>query len=283
MIFLAQFVVRFSFGFITIYKTTFSAIEFYVLCLATICIAAGGYIINDICDLKADLINKPKEVYITKSISKNSGYLYYIILTITGILTGIWVAFSIGMTTYSWIFIITASLLFLYSYYLQKIALIGNLLTSILVGFSIYIIYLFETTTIIFSSSFFICIVLLSISLNFLREIIKDIQDINGDYASGYKTLPILLGTKRTLNICTFIALALVFGVSLFTFNYFKDKYIFIAVMLVIIVIPLVIIASKCWNATTTLHFKIISRAIKLLMLIAILLIPLLFYTQYNA
>ncbi len=283
MIFLTQIVIRFSFEFLNIQNANFSGIEFYMLCFSTMCIAAGGYIINDIFDVKTDLINKPKEVYITRSISKTNGILYYTALTTIGVLLGVQVVFSIDKATFSWIFIIVASLLFLYSYFLQKIVLIGNLVTSFLVGFSLYIVYLFETTDIVFSSSFFISIVVLSICLNFLREIIKDIQDINGDYAAAYKTLPIILGIKRTLTICTIIAMILVFGVSLFTFIYFKNQYVFITLMLITIVIPLVIIASKCNNAETARDYKNISRALKLVMLIAILLIPLLFYSQYNA
>ena len=283
MIFLTQIVIRFSFEFLNIQNANFSGIEFYMLCFSTMCIAAGGYIINDIFDVKTDLINKPKEVYITRSISKTNGILYYTALTTIGVLLGVQVAFSIDKATFRWIFTMVASLLFLYSYFLQKIALIGNPVTSFLVGFSLYIVYLFETTDIVFSSSFFISIVVLSICLNFLREIIKDIQDINGDYAAAYKTLPIILGIKRTLTICTIIAMTLVFGVSLFTFIYFKNQYVFITLMLITIVIPLVIIASKCNNAETARDYKNISRALKLVMLIAILLIPLLFYSQYNA
>ena len=101
MIFLTQILIRFSFGFLNVHNAKFSGIEFYMLCLSTICIAAGGYIINDIFDVKTDLINKPKEVYITTSISKTNGVIYYIALTTIGVLLGVRVAFSIDIAAFS--------------------------------------------------------------------------------------------------------------------------------------------------------------------------------------
>lgn len=286
LIFATQYIIKIGLGFIEmieLYDAQLSIIDFLLLATATICIAAGGYVINDVFDVKTDRINKPKEIYITTIISKKNGVIYYSILTITGILSGCLLAYSKDLFSYAWLFIGTASLLFVYTWKLQKIALIGNLCTSILVGFSLYIVWLFGASESIYLPPLFLSIVILSISLTLIREIIKDTQDMKGDYANGYKTLPILLGTNRTLSICSFLSMATLFFVSYFTFTYFKGKYAFIAVIIISVVIPLAIVASKCWNASTTKDFKNIARLLKFIMFIGILLVPILLYLQYNA
>jgi 4-hydroxybenzoate polyprenyltransferase len=197
-------------------KSNLSNLEFCLLSLSVLLITAGGYIINDVFDIEADRINKPKKVFIDVSISKKKAFYIYLILSFTGLFTGIYISFSKGFQINSLIFIFTFLGLIFYSKNLKKVALIGNLIVSVFISFVILIVFLFEkgsskSTSIwgaidsIFSSislfyflSFYI---IFSFLLTLIREIIKDMEDIKGDKALKMKTLPIILGRKRSKSI----------------------------------------------------------------------------------
>jgi 4-hydroxybenzoate polyprenyltransferase len=88
-------------------KSNLSNLEFCLLSLSVLLITAGGYIINDVFDIEADRINKPKKVFIDVSISKKKAFYIYLILSFTGLFTGIYISFSKGFQINSLIFIFT--------------------------------------------------------------------------------------------------------------------------------------------------------------------------------
>ncbi|TVZ51539.1 4-hydroxybenzoate polyprenyltransferase [Dokdonia sp. Hel_I_53] len=282
---MTQGVLHISFNYLQRASGSIIHTDFIVLTLSTLFIAAGGYVINDFFDIKADRINKPDELYITKDISKSKALLFYCCLTFVGISLGVLLCYSVGVPVYSLLFFAIAILLYIYSFFLQRIALVGNLVISILIGFSLYIIFLIETIKTDMSeiAAAFTFMVVLAIFINFIREIIKDIQDMKGDYSMGYQTLPILLGIKRTLTICTFICLALVFNSALFAFISFRGCYIAMALILFGVSLPLAYLSSLCFNATTASELKKLARLLKLTMLMGIILIPFIIYFYTNA
>ncbi len=285
MIFVSQLVLKISFDYFEGSRNLLTYENFAILTLSTLLIAAGGYVINDYFDVKADWINKPKEVYITKTISNNQALYYYSLLTFLGIALGCWLCYKIDLIVYSTVFFLPACLLFFYSYYFQKFAIIGNLVTSSIVGFSLYIVFLFENLTdgLTEISGVFLFMVLLAICINFIREIIKDIQDMNGDFTVGFKTLPIIIGTKRALLVATFICLALVFNSALFACISFREMYFIISLLIIGVSLPLGFLASLCYNAENPYDYKLISRLLKMTMLIGIVIIPIIIYLYKNA
>ena len=143
MIVLIQLVVKFGlFDYLNV-TTALSPAMFVALMLATVFIAAGGNVINDIYDVSIDRINKPKKVLIGTKISEKAANNLYIALTFIGVSLGFIVANSIGKPSMAAIFIIIAGLLYAYASHIKSILLISNLLISVLVAMVLLIIIIF--------------------------------------------------------------------------------------------------------------------------------------------
>lgn len=179
-----------------------------ILIISTLFIAAAGYLINDYYDIKIDYVNKPNRVVIGKHIKRRPVLIIHSIFNFSGIFLGFFVSW--------WVFginILAAFLLWLYSNLLKRLPLWGNLTVSFLTGLSVFIIYFLyykniELTIMYAVFAFFISLI---------REIIKDLEDIEGDKKFGCKTLPITLGTSATKNfiyMLTFVFLTTVFMVT---------------------------------------------------------------------
>ena len=122
-------------------STNLSFIQFIVLLISILLITSAGYIINDIYDLKTDLINKPKKVIVTKQFSIAKAQQLYLFLNASGIILGIGLSLNIEKPSYSFIFIGASLLLYYYSKKFKSKPLIGNLIISFLITISILILY----------------------------------------------------------------------------------------------------------------------------------------------
>lgn len=121
-----------------------NTVEFILLILATVCIAAAGYIINNIIDQETDEIAKPEKVIVGKHISENRAYNYYIGFNIIGVLIGFYISNLIFKESFAGIFIVVAFVLYLYATQFKQSLLAGNFLVSFLVAFSILLVGLFD-------------------------------------------------------------------------------------------------------------------------------------------
>ena len=262
-----------------------SHLEFFILILSVLSITAGGYIINDINDVKADKTNKPDKVYIDVLISKKMAWRSYFALTFFGLIVGLILSFYKSLEYYSFIFILTFLGLFFYSRNLKKLSLVGNLVTSIFSALVIYIVYLFcvnyieiEKTSFEEDNSTSFLIVWLLVSLfaffafltTLIREIIKDIEDINGDLKIKAKTLPIIIGRKRASKVAFFFTCILL--VFLFiVLQFLKNDYLFLGYGIIFILLPLLYFMYKLWSAETKKDFSKLSSLMKIIMFLGIL------------
>lgn len=278
-----QFLVKYyfltGFGF----QTTLSNPLFYILVLVTICITASGYIINDIIDLKVDKINKPKKIIVENEISISNSKKLYFLLTSIGVLAGIYVSIKIGKPLYSLIFIGISATLYSYSKYLKGTVLIGNVVVSLLLSFSILILLFFDIPIRMNSMQWsmylkikFIIIIyaVFSFLLNFIREIIKDIEDVDGDYNEGLKTFPVVFGRKRARNFAIFVSFFVIFSFLFGIFNFlilepFSFIYFFILLFLL-----LLYFTYKLWFSKTKKHYSFLSNLLKIIILLGIISIP---------
>ena len=124
-------------------STEFSWLElkdFIGLAFIILFTTAAGYILNDIFDIVADKINKPKKVYISNTISVKKGWFFYWAFTIVAIVLAL--LLSEKPLHYS-IFFGAPILLYLYSKFLKKIIFVGNIVVSILVATPIYLVFIF--------------------------------------------------------------------------------------------------------------------------------------------
>ncbi|QVY66527.1 geranylgeranylglycerol-phosphate geranylgeranyltransferase [Polaribacter sp. Q13] len=263
---------------------TLTHYQFTLLAFSILLITAGGYIINDIFDIDADKINKPLKVIIGASISKKKAWILYYATSILGLLLGSYVSFTTENSAYSFFFLGTILSLFLYSKYLKKTLLIGNLIVSVLLGLVIFITVLFNEPKAnssnlleVFSNLgtgvrlllIMITYIVFSILTNLIREIIKDIEDINGDLKIKAKTLPILFGRKRASKVAFFFSAGLLVFL-LIVLQSLTNEFVLLIYGIVCILLPLLYFMYKLWIAETKKEFSKLSTLMKIIMLFGI-------------
>ena len=264
-------------------------IEYILYLTATITIVAAGYIINDIYDVEADLINKKNDVLVNKHINEKKAFRYYFIFNLTGIVCSLILSMLLNKLYLSLIFIYFVLALWHYSKKLKKSFLIGNIQVSFLVALSIINIIIFDINldNINNENKFYAQIILIYASFSFIttliREINKDIEDVKGDLTINALTLPIKIGVKKsaTLN-CIFIILTVIFIACIqhlqlkelflsnnsWGVNSFSISYCFALQIL------LLKLLYKTYNSKSRSDFIYNSKLSKNIMVIGILSIP---------
>ncbi|TDD97490.1 geranylgeranylglycerol-phosphate geranylgeranyltransferase [Flavobacterium cellulosilyticum] len=287
----------FRYGFLKLQNVSLALADwqFGLLVLATCCIAAGGYIINNIFDVETDKINKPEKVIIGKTISETLGYNLYIGFTIVGVAIGFYLSNVIEKPSFASTFIIIAVTLYLYASSLKQSFLIGNIIVALMLFFSVIIIGLFDLYPVTFEGNRPIMGLLFGILLdyaifafiiNFIREILKDLEDVEGDRNQGMNTLPIVLGTAKTAKVVfgsSFIPLILVvnyINTNLFAFNLFYGTLYGI----IFILAPLIYFTIKIWSANNKKEYHHLSTVLKWILFFGILSILVInLNIKYNA
>lgn len=257
-------------------ETKLNNIQFFLLLFTLLFIMAAGNIINDIYDIEADIINKPEKIIVSKNVSIEIAKNWYKITNSVGIVFGVIFSFSISNPTFFLIFVGISTLLYYYSKKLKRIPLISNILVASLIAFSILLlVYVdiddnelsfnqnFAKNTIVWLSFF-------AFGINLLREIIKDIEDVNGDNHLNIKSLPIIFGRKRTQHIVftfTLIPIALlVYFIVTFSETY-KHSMLY---LLFFSLIPLLYFALKINSSKSKKNIKALSFLLKLIMVFGI-------------
>ena len=269
--------------------------QYLLLVLSTVLIAAAGYVINNIFDQNTDLENKPNNVIIGKTISESSAYNLYAALNISGVSIGFYLSNVISKPGFAAIFILIAATLYMYATSLKQIMLVGNFIVALLLAFSVIIIGIFDLFPSITSDNQQIMAVLFSILMdyalfaffiNFLREIIKDLEDLNGDYNQGMKTLPIILGVKRTSKLVFILSFIPIITLLFYIKNYFMANNLNFAALysIVFILAPLFYFTVKSWQPKNKIDFHNLSILLKWILLLGILSILIITLNiKYNA
>ncbi|MCU0371342.1 MAG: UbiA family prenyltransferase [Bacteroidales bacterium] len=186
--------------------------QFLLLVIATVCIGAGGYVINDVLDIEMDRINKPGKQVIGRQISEAKGNKLHVNLTAAGIIFGIVFSYLSGNIFLGILFVIIPTALFYYSYKYKYLPVIGNLVVALLAALVVIIYWLFEfyhlkgepgsfiDASLSFSqlNRFVLAFAFFAFLTTLAREIIKDAQDMEGDTRFGCRTIPVVLGTHAT-------------------------------------------------------------------------------------
>jgi 4-hydroxybenzoate polyprenyltransferase len=257
--------------------------DFLLLVAATVLITAGGYVINDYFDIKTDLINRGK-VIVGTSIPRRQAMMWHNILNLSGVAIGFYVASRAGNIWMGIMFLVVSGLLYFYSASYKRQFLIGNLLVALLTGMVPMLVVIFEAP-VLFQYYAVNAVKIPDLSIIFYwvggfavfaflttltREIIKDIEDFEGDVAYGRNTIPVVLGIliSKIVSICLiFVTLLMLYVVWFFYLNDLITLiYISTAIALPMVYIIFQIIISK---SRKQLHSA--SRIMKFVMLSGIL------------
>lgn len=269
---------------------------FWLLNLSTIFLAAGGYIINDYFDVKIDEINRPQQVIIDNGISRRQALRWYQTFSSIGFAIGVILSFWVNSLTLGFIIASIAGLLWFYAASYKRQFLVGNIIVSLISGLSLLVVailcmalleqsysnlLLLQTPIPLkiyawiggFSSFAFL--------LTWIREIIKDIEDIEGDQEAECRTMPIVWGVRKSkMTILTLILL--VISLLLFLYSRYIDfgKDTTIIYMLFAIIIPLLILSILVIKADKKNDFSQCSTLSKIIMVMGIAYSIIFYYYQ---
>ena len=263
-----------------------SGVNLFLLIMATVFIAAGGYVLNDYFDTKIDAINRPEKVIVGQKIDKNTVMRFYQILTAVGVACGLLLSFLARNYTLAFIFVVIPGLLWFYSSNYKRQFLVGNLVVSFCAALSVLVVAISEVVflqnkfgELIFYTpipqmiySWIGGFSLFAFVLTWIREIIKDMEDEKGDREMECRTMPIKWGIKNTkiflyaLISLTIIVLFLVGNLYIPFDGMLSVRYIIFGVIL-----PLIALIYLIFKAETSADFRQASTLSKIVMMIGVL------------
>lgn len=254
------------------------------LVLASVLIAGGGYVINDYFDLNIDRINKPQKLVIDRFISRRWAMFFHLILSFAGIVISAYIAYLLNNPLLLVFNLLSVFLLFVYSSTFKKKLLTGNVIIAALSAWVIMVLFvamcqwnpgtlipewtsqLHEVYKIALVYSAFAFIVSL------IREVVKDIEDEEGDKKNGCKTMPIVWGIKST-KVFIGVWILVLFGLLIvFLFNLIISRWLWGIFYIIFVLLPFLIRIYMAFSkALTKKQYAELSREVKLFMLAGIL------------
>ena len=239
--------------------------DLFTILLASIAaslVTAAGNIVNDIYDIESDKISHPNRVLVLGKISEKEAWIEYIFLNSFSIIISVTLSAKLLI-----IVIATIILLYIYSSTLKKLPLFGNVTIALLTGLA-FIYGGFASGNPVAA----IVPAVFAFLINLIREIVKDIQDIEGDKSSGVITFPIRFGIKKSKILILIITISLIlYTLYPFITELYKIEY-FIAVM--VFVNPLLILSLKIlFDSKKENNLTVVSNMLKLNMVLGLIAI----------
>lgn len=234
----------------------------FVIVFASAITIASGYIINSFYDSKKDLINKPNKTMLDRLVSQKTKLQVYFGLNFLVFLMAMLVSWRAALFFSSYIFLI-----WFYSHKVKKYPIVGNIMAALLAVLPFFGILLYyfkidgllenvrnEKYYVIFAHASFLFLLIL------IREMIKDLENIKGDMAQNYRTLPVILGESFSKKVITFLIICSIFPVYILIEIYdvgYMDIYFYVSFIILIFFI------MKLWNSNSKENYLLLHNIIK--------------------
>lgn len=261
--------------------------DFALLVFSTILIAAAGNIINDYFDVKADRINKPEKLIIGKHVKQRMAIVAHWGLNFVAFTIAIYLSYVFETFWYLFIHVLTINILWGYSSYFKRTLVIGNILIAcltglvpLLVGIYFYLILGSQQPTTTFPivwelhlSFAFWLVILLSIFafvLNLAREIVKDMEDVEGDLVIRAKTIPIKFGIKVAQRSSALLLSLVAIGIGVFVYMLdFSDSLMITPIALAGLSVLIALVLNL--RSSTKDDYRRVNNAIKIAIILGTL------------
>jgi len=260
-----------------------------LITLATTLIAAGGYVINDYFDVKIDRINRPDELVVTRSISKQTAMRLSISLSVIGLVCGLVAAILLRSFSLGILFVLVPGLLWFYSSSYKRLLIIGNVTIALLAALTPLVVALANVAILNLRYETILPythlehdlyawlggFALFAFLLTWIREIIKDMQDQQGDREFECHTMPIVWGETVTKIFVTALLLLTLAVIGHIWYHYlpfpigwssYSTRYIALG-----IVTPLLGVLGLLWAAKIPSDYKTCQQLVKFTMLLGML------------
>ncbi len=262
-----------------------SPLHFFFLVLSTVCLTAAGYVINDYFDTHTDFLNRPKKVLVGTKIPRRHAMALHIVLSAAGVLLGFYIAFHIELPLLGFIFLLVSGILYFYSTTYKRQFLVGNLLVAILTGLVPLMVILFElpelnkaygeilvnrNTDLMYIFYWVVGFSLFAFLTNFIREIVKDMEDYEGDSVYGRNSVPVILGIKNSKIIVNVLIVITLSSLAFVYFRYLNDQITLIYFSLFLF-LPFLFLVYKTMKANSKSDYRLVGNGLKIIMLTGII------------
>ncbi|WP_299128112.1 geranylgeranylglycerol-phosphate geranylgeranyltransferase [uncultured Winogradskyella sp.] len=232
-------------------KAVLFDVNLLMLVLASAAAIAAGYIINNFYDSEKDLINRPTKTMLDRLVSQNTKLSFYFVLNFLAVVFASYVSFKAVIFFSIYIFAI-----WLYSHRLKKQPMTGNLVSAILTVIPFFAIFIYYKNfeTVIFAHAIFLFLLIS------MRELTKDLENIKGDLALNYKTVPVVYGEKTSKLIITFLVISTLVScvILILFFKIGAMQYFFYLSVMLLIVFLLIL-----WKSTKKMHYLLLHNILK--------------------
>jgi len=269
--------------------------DFLILVLATMLIAIGGYVINDYFDVKIDSVNRPDKLVVNKVINARTAIKVHMILNGIAILLGFYLAYRVKAITFGLLFPFISGVLWIYSAKYKRMIFWGNFIVAGTTAFIILVVWLFEFFWLRLNASLFaneipeinsvtyvfVGYAVFAFLISMVRELVKDMEDTEGDKSIGSKTIPLVLGINRTRYL-----VALIVFTGLILLGYVQmilcrlDMMMLFWYFLIAIQLPFVYFLIKLFGSREKQNYHFLSSLCELIMLTGILSMEVLFISN---
>lgn len=261
--------------------------DFFLFVLATVLIAAAGNIINDYFDIEVDKFNRPERPLPSAKVSLNTALILHSVFALTGIAIGFYLSWQAGHYQIGFLFLISSVLLYVYSAFLKRVPIVGNLLVAALTAFPFIVLLVFEASflsIVQFENKRFAFDAIVwqvyfyggfAFFTNLVREMIKDLEDRAGDEENRVTTFAVQFGEKPAKYLTAFVIVLLLAMLSFFFSRFIIAQHWKEVIYLnVLVLLPLVSVLILVLVANKKEQFSRLSLAVKVIMLLGILSMP---------
>jgi len=287
-----QWVMRYLFLTQSYIDLALTDINYLLLVVSTVCIAAGGAVMQHIVNQEEDEMIQPQKRVVGNTISEAAAYNWYIGLTIIGVGVGFYLSNVIYKPTFASLFILAATLLYVKATNLNRIPLVGTIISALLVAISVLVIALFDVfpatdavNKIRMGEAFGILVdyAVFSFLLVLVFELFSTLKNKENDDRLGNATVATRLGNTKTKIIIGVITLFLIVLILYYSKVFLFELTLVLCYLLLALVGPLLFFAIKLIGCNTTKEFKILERTLYFVILFSILSIAVIVYNLKNA
>jgi 4-hydroxybenzoate polyprenyltransferase len=289
---LMQWVMRYLFLTQSYIDLALTDINYLLLVVSTVCIAAGGAVMQHIVNQEEDEMIQPQKRVVGNTISEAVAYNWYIVLTIIGVGLGFYLSNVIYKPSFASLFILAATLLYVKATNLNRIPLVGTIISALLVAISILVIALFDVfpatdavNKIRMGEVFGILVdyAVFGFLLVLVFELFSTLKNKENDDRLGNATVATRLGNTKTKIIIGVITLFLIVMILYYSKVFLFELTLVLCYLLLALVGPLLFFAIKLIGCNTIKEFKILERILYFVVLFSILSIAVIVYNLKNA
>ena len=253
-----------------------STAELGFLIVATACVTGLGYVVNDILDYEIDLVNRPERVIVGRILSRAAAKALVISLGVIGFLAALYLAISKGELEWLWLYPVFTGLLLLYPTVLKRHYLLGNLFVALACAGTAGLVWLAERSSWRAlgeslqqqTQQLIVLFMLYAFVSTWIREIVKDLEDQEGDRSQGRQSMPLRWGVQRAKQLIWILTLVLLLALGqLFVTDVLVELQLIGQALLLALMLLLLYFSWMLYQASEQQNYHQLSQAWKFYLL----------------